>query len=316
MTDRRSHYWSITLFDETDTPLSHPNPDEGPLQFYCYQQEICPTTNKVHYQMYVIFKARIRFSTVKKTLEKVYEFKKYHIEESRGTPQHNINYCQKEESCVAGTYVQWGVPPEVSSQGKRSDLQNIMKKLTDNEQIGNILQEIPQSIKYIGHMEKAKVYLSKPALRDISVEYIHGKPGTGKSRMVYEKIQHYSYYTPLITETQIWFDGYQGEDILWLDDIDISKYPREFILRLLDRYPLKLPIKGGSVNANYTKVYITSNYHFTTIKDPAILRRIHKETLKQNVTHASDLQEHGQHFERDEEREERVACPESTSDPK
>jgi len=35
--------------------------------------------------------------------------------------------------------------------------------------------------------------------------------------------------------------------------------PWAFLLRLLDVYPLQLPVKGGFVPAHYDRVYITSN---------------------------------------------------------
>ena len=63
------------------------------------------------------------------------------------------------------------------------------------------------------------------------------------------------------------------------DDFD-GWVPFRTFLQWLDVYPLLLPVKGGFVVANYTKVYITSNldpYVWYQGVDPAPLLRRLKE---------------------------------------
>jgi len=52
-----------------------------------------------------------------------------------------------------------------------------------------------------------------------------------------------------------------------------------FLLRLLDRYPMQLPVKGGFVVLQAVRIYITSNVAppWGTVDTPeALLRRIRK----------------------------------------
>jgi hypothetical protein len=56
----------------------------------------------------------------------------------------------------------------------------------------------------------------------------------------------------------VWWDGYCGQDAVLIDDFD-GWVPFRTFLQWLDVYPLTLPIKGGFVVANFSRVFITSN---------------------------------------------------------
>ena len=55
----------------------------------------------------------------------------------------------------------------------------------------------------------------------------------------------------------IWFDGYTGQETIITDDFSHRDYKLSYLLRLLDRYAMTLPIKGGMIANN---IIITSNY--------------------------------------------------------
>lgn len=57
-----------------------------------------------------------------------------------------------------------------------------------------------------------------------------------------------------------WFDGYDGQPIVILDDYR-GEYPLQMFLKLCDRYSMQVPVKGGFVNWGPKKIYITSNLH-------------------------------------------------------
>lgn len=66
--------------------------------------------------------------------------------------------------------------------------------------------------------------------------------------------------SPNCANGSIWFDGYQGEDIVLIDDF-YGWLPWTFLLKLLDRYPLRVQTKFGVVPFRSKIVYITSNVH-------------------------------------------------------
>lgn len=58
----------------------------------------------------------------------------------------------------------------------------------------------------------------------------------------------------------MWFDGFVNgfHRAILLDDY-YHNYKLTFFLQLCDRYPLKLPVKGGFVDIGNVTIYITSN---------------------------------------------------------
>lgn len=63
-----------------------------------WQQEVCPKTQRPHYQGYVRTGRQVRFSQLKKALPGV------HLEPAKNWDA-LVNYCKKEETAVAGTQV-------------------------------------------------------------------------------------------------------------------------------------------------------------------------------------------------------------------
>jgi len=100
-----------------------------------------------------------------------------------------------------------------------------------------------------------------------------GTAGSGKTRLVFQKCPSL-WIAP--DPSLKWFDGYGGEEDVLLDDYR-GGADDAFLLRVLDRYPLTVPIKGGFVVWKPTRIFITSNDeppfgHFRI--SAAVLRRI------------------------------------------
>ena len=104
--------------------------------------------------------------------------------------------------------------------------------------------------------------------RNVEVTLLWGVTGSGKTRKVMEMDNVYKIDPPYK-----WFDGYEGEDILLIDDYKKGSIDRGLFLNLLDGYRLRLETKGGHTWALWTKVYITSNYD-TASWDEAMKRRV------------------------------------------
>lgn len=87
------------------------------------------------------------------------------------------------------------------------------------------------------------------------VHVFWGRTGTGKTRFCTQQIMNSQYWSP---GDYTWYDGYHGQRIVILDDYR-GEYPIQQFLKLLDRYPMTVPIKGSFVKWCPTKIYITSN---------------------------------------------------------
>lgn len=246
--------WTITI---NDGKAEEPEFDEKTMGYLVFQHEVAPTTGHAHYQGYVQYLKRRRRSQV------VRDFPGAHVEIAKGTPEQNKAYCTKLDSRAPGTE-----PKEFGSiqrQGSRTDIGSFVADLNSGSSLSEAALRYPETyIKYHSGLTKFQ-FLSQQGTnndRPTSVDVYYGSTGTGKTRRVYQdaKDAGESLYT---VDTSgkgfIWWDGYQGERRILLDDFRGTDIPIQTLLRICDRYPLKIQVKGGYTHALWTQVYITSN---------------------------------------------------------
>lgn len=237
--DHKRRDWCFTAWRKPNPEAIAENPG---VTYLIIGKEKCPTTGKKHYQCYIRFTNARKFKSVKKILGD----NEAHIEPCRGTPAQNILYCKKE-----GKYKEYGEPP---SQGSRSDLFDIRAALTSGMSIRDIIEmgEIRnnQQLKFAENLLK---YI-RPQPRDPpEVHWLWGETGTGKTRRVYE-LEPDVYVVPMNFD---WFDGYVGQEAVLFDEFR-AQIPMYQVLRLLDRYPMNVPVKGSFTPWVPKRIYITS----------------------------------------------------------
>lgn len=198
-----------------------------------------------HLQGYVEFKHGIRLKSLKKFNPKI------HWEKRLGTPLQASTYCKKEDK----EFFEKG---KISKQGKRSDIENVTEQILKGKSITDVAQEYPiQYVKFHRGIHSLKtIYDShKTKFRHLKVLVYWGDTGTGKTRRA---IEHNADYFKLDFATNIWWDGYDGQKTLILDDF-YGWIPFGQLLNILDGYPLRLQIKGSFAYAKWDKVILTSN---------------------------------------------------------
>lgn len=252
----RAYRWVFTQYD-----LNY-NYDivKAESSFLIYGVETCPTTQRQHHQGYIEFKDAKTFSKMKKYFPGV------HIEKAKADADKNITYCTKEDKDA----FRHGDP--TGQQGRRTDLEEIRKELltTNIEEIAD--KHFSQWCQY---GRQFKEYQSiKEVKRNWIPEVIllYGESGTGKTRKAIEDGGVIVEWT-----TSGFINGYNGEDTVIFDDVDIDTLPpRTVLLKLLDRYPYAVNIKGGTRNWKPKKIYFTTNSHPDELlinSDPALKRR-------------------------------------------
>ena len=87
--------------------------------------------------------------------------------------------------------------------------------------------------------------------------WIHGVSGSGKTHAVTT-----AYPDCYRKGCNKWWDGYQGEEVAFLDDIDPNgvKFLGRFIKIWADRYAFVAEDKGGAKSIRPRKLIITSQY--------------------------------------------------------
>lgn len=93
--------------------------------------------------------------------------------------------------------------------------------------------------------------------RRVEVHILWGEAGAGKTRQVHE--QHGDdLYTVEFDDHKLWWDGYNGESAILMDDFyGQVKYAE--LLRLWDGYSKRLNVKGSHTYAHWTQIWVTSN---------------------------------------------------------
>lgn len=193
-----------------------------------------------------------------------------HCEPRYGSSESAIHYVKKPvEGCKCKHCINIAPPltpaqetGNPARQGQRSDLAYV-KQLCEE---GNTLLEIAQEctstfFRYHKGIEKYRCMIQRekiPSFRHIKITWLYGNTGTGKTRHCYDKHPEL-FKLPMGDQQQIWFDGYDGESVILMDEF-YSQIKFNFFLQITDGYPLRIPIKTTHTYAAWTKVYITSQY--------------------------------------------------------
>ena len=262
----QSKNWCFTDFELLDWAKIYRETDD--IKYICWGEEICPQTRKKHYQGWIQIVNKKRLGGIKK----VCRSKKLHLEACRGSEGQNQVYCQKDN-----LYKQKG---EFTTQGKRTDLDEL-KKIIDK---GGTLEDIANEnfaafIQYNRGFQEYKRIVDKSrrkCFRIVKTIHIHGETGLGKTRAA---MSYYDDTYKIQGNALQWWDGYDGEKTLIIDEYD-SQIPCTELLGILDGYQLRLPIKGSFTYANWNNVIITSNYK----RLHKNAKKMHRDALKRRIT--------------------------------
>lgn len=246
----RSAIWQFTINTRGGEELAELDLQLGSkILYYKYQLEKGELGTE-HWQGCVRFKTNVTLGGAKLALGVPHA----HMEPAKDWEKLRI-YCGKEETRVRGPYER-GDP---GTQGKRSDLLAVWEAVKAGAELGEIAGRYPgQWIKFHKGITSLKLALQKARPRpEVTVTCFYGETGCGKTRKVMEMEKQI--YTVFCMKTP-WFDGYDGEEAMLLDDFGPGMMNINFLKRLLDRYAMTLPVKGGSIAMNAKRIYITTNY--------------------------------------------------------
>lgn len=205
-----------------------------------------------HFQGYIELKKRKTLGALKKLLGA-----SPHFEERLGSQEQAINYCKKADTRVDGPW-EFG---EAKKQGKRNDLVDLIKLSDRGVRPAIAKRQLPVAYARHYRMYAHLLTLERPPRRPREVILLIGAPGAGKTTYVLDRYPD-AYVTP-VDAKGFWFDGYEGHDVALIDDYS-GQWPLKSLLRVLHEYPERLPVKGGFVWWNPSKIYITTNENWNT----------------------------------------------------
>lgn len=184
-----------------------------------------------------------------------------HVELAKGSFQQNFDYCSKD-----GDFEEIGERPK---QGVRNDLVIIRERVMAHAPILEI--EECRNYMHLRYAEKLRELCPPPVRTPPEVYWFWGETGTGKTRTAFEETEK-----PWISSRSLkWWQGYDVQKHVIIDDFRRDFCTFHELLRLTDRYPFAVEVKGGARWLVAEKIIITCP------KGPEELWEGHEEDVKQ-----------------------------------
>lgn len=236
---RQGIFWILTI-----PRLYYTTPTELPttLQWIKGQQEIGHGGYE-HWQLIIALKKKGSLSAVKAIFGT-----QCHGELTRSIAAGE--YVWKDDTAVAGTRFEFGVKP--IQRNSKIEWESVWTAAQSGD-----LMAIPAHVRVTSYRTIQCIradFEVVPAMQRETLVF-WGRTGTGKSRRAWDEAGLEAYSKD--PRTKFWC-GYQGQANVVLDEfrggIDIAH-----LLRWLDRYPVRVEIKGGSRPLMAQRIWITSN---------------------------------------------------------
>lgn len=180
-------------------------------------------------------------------------------------------YCMKTETRIDGPW-EFGTYEKVErgkrgrqagcSQGKRTDIEAfrdaILGGMNEMELWGNFptqMAKFPRMYAQLHNCPKVRV--------PPDVVLLVGPTGVGKTKWFFDHCPESDWYSTPVSNGTLWMDGYRGQKWVLIDDFS-GQMPLVQLLRMLDRYPITVPIKGSHVDFSPARtIVLTTNLHPT-----------------------------------------------------
>lgn len=258
----RAKYWCFTLNNPTDeeTEAIKGLGSDSRVGYVCFGVER-GESGTLHLQGYIELVRRLYTKQVKDVLGR-----RAHVEPRRGDGPTARDYCKKgdqsheewsEQGMEGPNFGKnaefWESGDLAGPQGRRSDLEEIRDKI--NEAAINNMHELAMQVTTLGQWTFGKSLL---VLRDMDsrpkpyVYWLYGSTGSGKSREMFAYTERmaakdFKAWSGVADPDLKWFDGYWGQQIALFDDFRPAAVPFNHLLRLTDRYPYRVQVKGSTV---------------------------------------------------------------------
>lgn len=173
-----------------------------------------------------------------------------HFEAAKGTTKQASDYCKKD-----GNFKEYGQLPR--GRGQRTDIAACVDAIAEGATLRQITKSHPEIVlRYGSGVLRLRQHYRPRRDGPPQIWVFYGPTGTGKTRRVWEFTDPDKLW---VHPGQGWFDGYDGHEAVLFDDFDGSWFKLSYLLKLLDRYVMPVPVKGAQTWWCPKTIYITSN---------------------------------------------------------
>lgn len=251
----RARRWAFTFNNYTEDDCKHicSLASHVDIRYLIVGREV-GKSGTPHLQGYVELRQPTRITGLKRLLGS----NTIHVEAAFASGQRNKLYCTKpgSELLVEAGNLE-------GDQGQRSDLDRVAQSVLQGASARDILELAPSTfIRYHRGIERSIELMRTQRSFATQLVWCYGASGSGKSQLVARESANF------YGESVSWVDVEKGHFFnnlasgckgVVFDEYDGS-IPIAKFLRLFDRYPICVPVKGGSVVWSPRVVWITSQY--------------------------------------------------------
>lgn len=232
-------------------------PDMPSLATYLVYQEEVGEEFTPHLQGFV------HYSQPRSLAQMRLDFPGSHLSPARDVAG-SIAYCQKEEGRLGGPYL-FGTPP---GQGVRTDLMNVKRSIDEGASDEKLWEEhFSNMVRYNKgiNMYKSIKHNSIQRTWKTRTLLICGPAGKQKSTLASLLAPYLGssvYYVPESKASGIYFDGYDGQEVVILDEMDGNRMKPTLFNLIADKFSATVPVTARpAVNWCPRVLIVISNYH-------------------------------------------------------
>lgn len=264
-------HWCFTINNPT---TAESNGDWlGPIYSYAILANETGADGTPHVQGYICFNSKKTLGACKILCIRA------HWEVMRGTPQQASDYCKKD-----GDYIECGTLP--LSQGVAGGQASAARfkrniDLAKEGKLSELIEIDPASAVQHYHSYKRIMQDFPKVPKDLDNtcgQWIYGETGIGKSRKA--RLDNTDIFDKPCNK---WWDGYQGEKTVLIDDFDkFHKVLGHYLKRWADRYSFPAEQKGTTTQIRPEKIVVTSNYSIEEIffEDEALVKALKRRFVE------------------------------------
>jgi len=195
-----------------------------------------------HLQGYITFSKNKRLAALRDICGRA------HWEQAQGSTDQNIAYCSKD-----GDFVEYGERPKA---GRRGTFKDAVDMIVAGDSIREVATENPEAYARGGRGLRDLQHILFNPYEHTGVRgyWYCGPPGTGKSHKA--RTENPGAY---IKAQNKWWDGYSGEKVVILEDMD-DPCLKHYLKLWADKWQCSGETKGGHVHLQHEKFIVTSNY--------------------------------------------------------
>lgn len=230
MSDEQYRFRNICLTEfKLDKPYlweQHPK-----IEFMTGQLEMCPTTKKKHFQLYIEFNKQLSRPQIVDIVGTSW------FRARKGTQEQAIAYCNKIESRASpAEMILFGNPSE---QGRRCDIERLHEAVLNGLPIMDVVRENPQGLRIVNNLLRMQQFIT-PKWRPVETRL-----------MVHDEIKDFCKLNDSIFHYDGAWDGYDAQTtvVMWCDT---PKHQETFWQCLKQGTPCRVPTRQGPRVCNVT----------------------------------------------------------------